>query len=284
MATIERGEVVLNYEVRGGPEWPAVVLLHGFTSDLRVWHALAGTLERDFFVVMPDLRGHGRSSAPEDIEAYSVPACAEDVLAVMDELGLDLVALVGCSYGGMVALQLAVEHPERVAALVLTDTSAAYEDPRYEPVYFERERGIDAMAAEVELRGVEAMGKRAAANISDPFLAAATRRQWEARSAAGVIGTAHARRTRPNLLGQLGERLTMPVLVCIGEEDPVASASRVMAGEVRGARVVTFAATGHGVPFLRHDAFRSELVAFFRDVEGGEPIGGERSVAAPKGG
>ncbi|GIW17144.1 MAG: alpha/beta hydrolase [Tepidiforma sp.] len=278
MPTFERGGLEFAYETAGDPALPAVVLLHGFTSDLRMWHPVAGEFARRYFVVAMDLRGHGRSAAPDDLDAYTAEELAADVRALFDHLELDLCALIGCSFGGMIALQFAVTWPERLAALVLSDTSAAYRHPAYDERYWQRERSIDASTEVVRKFGTAELGRRAAASVADPFLARGVRERYARLSAAGWLGCARVRKERPDLLPLLRGRLTMPVLVAIGEDDPVRSASEVMAGELPDARVVTFRGTGHGVPVLAPQAFAREVLRFFEDVEEGRPVAGQRTT------
>lgn len=271
-------DLTLNYQEWGDTESPAVVLLHGFTADLRMWMAHVDPLARDYRVIAPDLRGHGRSSAPEDLNSYTMEAYADDLRALLDALEIDVCALVGCSFGGMIAVHFATAHAERVAGLVLSDASAAFEHPGYDAAYRERETIIEAEASVVERFGTAELGKRAAANVSDSFLADGLRKRYSRMSREGYLGGAKVRRERPDVLPLLRERLTMPVLVCTGSDDPVHSASLVMAAEIPEAQVVTFKGTGHGIPNLRAEAFGSTLLAFFNDVEEGRPIAGHRSV------
>lgn len=100
-------------------EIPAL-FVHGMVGYTGFWdHALAHTARRRRAIAL-DLRGHGRSAPPADGD-YSVERCADDAAAVLDALGLARVALVGHSYGALVALELAARRPTRVARLVLAD-------------------------------------------------------------------------------------------------------------------------------------------------------------------
>jgi 3-oxoadipate enol-lactonase len=270
--------LTINYSEWGDPESPAIVLLHGFTSDLRMWAAQTGPFSADYRVIAPDLRGHGRTEAPEDLAEYTMGRFCADLLALLDGLGVDICALVGCSFGGMIAVNFATEQPERIAALVLSDTSAAFDHPDYDQRYRDREATIAGSMEVVERFGPAELGKRAAANITDSFLADGMRRRYARMSREGILGGASVRRGRPNVLPLLRERLTMPVLVCTGTEDPVHSASLVMANEIPGARVATFRDTGHGIPSRRAEAFNDTVLRFFNDVEEGNKVAGKCTV------
>jgi len=274
MPIFERDGVSLNYETDGDPEKQALVLLHGFTSDLRMWAPAIEKLSRRWRVIRLDFRGHGLSSAPEDAEDYAMPVLAADVAALMDSLEVDRATLVGSSFGGMVALEFAVTWPERVRALVLSDTSPAYERPEYGEGFRERERRMAENEALVAKYGTAALGKRLAAQVGDRFAAEGIQRRYARLSTAGFLGAARARRERRDLTPFLRERLTMPVLLCWGDEDPVASARGVMTGELPAARVVMFRGLGHGVPALAPHEFVKVVETFLDDAGSGKPVEG----------
>jgi len=101
-----------------------VVLLHGYPQSGVCWHRVAPALAEHHTVVVPDLRGYGRSSTPPDDEqhtAYSKRQMAADVVAVMAALGHDRFAVVGHDRGGRVAYRTALDHPDRVDRLCTLD-------------------------------------------------------------------------------------------------------------------------------------------------------------------
>lgn len=271
-------ELSINYETWGDAEAPAVVLLHGFTADLRMWSPHVDTLSQDYRVIALDLRGHGRSSSPPEIASYRMEAYAGDVAALLDDLEVDICGLIGCSFGGFVALQFAVTWPERVAALVVSDSSAAYESDRYDEAFRERERGIAGLGEVAGRYGTAELGKREAAKISDPFLADGIRKRYAAMSSDGFLGAIHARQARRDLIPVLGERLTMPALICAGENDPVRVAAEVIAAELPAAAYVMFRGAGHGVPVNRAAAWQDVVLGFLGDVEDGNVRPGKRTI------
>lgn len=108
------------YAVKG--QGDALVLVHGYTGSAYTNWKLSGCFDAwatTYRVVAPDLRGHGRSEKPWRASAYSIKQLASDVLAVMDAEGIAQTRIVGYSLGGMVALELLVEHSERVRAAVI---------------------------------------------------------------------------------------------------------------------------------------------------------------------
>jgi len=279
MPEFTRDGLTFAYEEAGDRESPAVVLLHGFTSDHRMWLPVVGPLTVDYRVIAPDMRGHGRSTAPEDLDSYTIEAYAEDIAALLEHLEVDFSVVAGCSFGGMVALQYATTWPEKLAGLVLSDTSAAYAHPEYDEKYLARETGIAAQEDIVARYNTAELGKRAAKDVADPFLAEGIRKRYSRMASEGFLGAARVRRERTNLLPILRERLTMPTLICIGEDDPVRSASEVMARELPAARYLTFKGTGHGIPALKPEPYTRELLRFFADIEEGKEVAGRATIA-----
>lgn len=105
--------------VRSGGKGPAVVLLHGYGETGDMWAPLAAELARDHTVVVPDLRGLGRSSKPGG--GYDKKTQAGDVAGVLDQLKLGDVDLVTHDIGNMVGFQFAAQYPARVKRFVLID-------------------------------------------------------------------------------------------------------------------------------------------------------------------
>ncbi len=262
----------VSYDEWGDPEAPPVVLLHGFTSSNRMWIGQVGPLARQYRAIAPDLRGHGKTTAPEDLAEYGIVRYAEDLRALLDHLEITACALVGCSFGGMIALQFATTYPERVAALAVSDSSPAYEHPAYDDGFRERERRMRENEEVVRKGGTAALGKRAAATVTDGLAADALRQRYARISSDGFLGASLTRRERPDLTPLLKERLTMPVLLCGGDDDPVSCALAVMQAELPGARVVRFKNAGHGLPTVRPETFNDVLLRFLADVEDGEPV------------
>ena len=113
--------VELDVQVAGDPAAPPVILLHGFPESHRTWRGIVPDLARDHFVLAPDQRGFARSSKPEGVEAYATDRIVADLLALADRFGLDRFTLAGHDWGGAVAWMAALQHPDRVARLVIVN-------------------------------------------------------------------------------------------------------------------------------------------------------------------
>ena len=117
MSRVDVDGVGIEYEVTGAGR--PVVLLHGFPDSGRLWrHQVPALAGAGFQVVVPDLRGYGRSAKPEAVDSYSLRTLAGDVLAVLAHRGIDRAHVVGHDWGAALAWVLASVAPGRVDHLV----------------------------------------------------------------------------------------------------------------------------------------------------------------------
>ena len=125
--------IALHLRQGGTPGAPPLLLLHGYPQTHVIWRRVAERLRDRFWLVMPDLRGYGRSAKPAggaDHAAYSKRAMAADMAALMRQLGHERFCVAGHDRGGRVTHRLALDHAERVvraAVLDISPTLAMYE-------------------------------------------------------------------------------------------------------------------------------------------------------------
>src|SRR5580700_5127922 len=145
MAFVTRDSVRLYWRVDGDPTKPPLLFLNSLGTDHAMWDAVTPLLMRDFHVLRMDTRGHGASDAPKG--DYTIPMLAADALAVLDAAGVKRAHLCGLSMGGMTALEIAAEHPERVNRVIGANTSAEMpRDPMRERAELVRQKGMSAVA------------------------------------------------------------------------------------------------------------------------------------------
>jgi pimeloyl-ACP methyl ester carboxylesterase len=114
---VDASGVGIEYAVAG--EGRPVVLIHGFPDSGRLWrHQVPRLAEAGFRVIVPDLRGYGRSDKPSEVEAYAMPALVGDVLAVMTDAGAERAHIVGHDWGAALGWGLASLAGERVDRFV----------------------------------------------------------------------------------------------------------------------------------------------------------------------
>jgi pimeloyl-ACP methyl ester carboxylesterase len=142
-----RGKVVsinsmeMYYELHG--EGNPLVLLHNFTSSGQIWEPFIGEFSKHFRLIVPDLRGHGRSTNPTG--TFTHRQAALDVFALLDHLGIREFRGIGSSSGGMILIHMATQQPDRVEAMVLASATIYFPEQAREN---QRQADPDAMSQE----------------------------------------------------------------------------------------------------------------------------------------
>lgn len=108
------------YDLNGLPEAPVLVLVHGLGLTRGTWDAFVLHLARDYRVLTYDLTGHGKSPLP--LEKPDLTMLSEQLVRLMDELSIDRATIIGFSLGGMINRRMAIDHPSRVASLVILNS------------------------------------------------------------------------------------------------------------------------------------------------------------------
>ena len=126
-----RGEFFVRYAQHENANAPVVVLLHGWTGNADInFFPVYAELAQQYSLVAIDHRGHGRGLRTND--RFTLEDCADDAVAIMDELGLASVTAVGYSMGGPIAMLMSKRHPTRVHSLVLCATALEWSATRNE--------------------------------------------------------------------------------------------------------------------------------------------------------
>lgn len=126
---IKTSGTVISTVYGGNEKGQPLLLLHGIPETHVLWRKVAPELAKEYFLVMPDLRGYGDSGKPpggEDHFAYSKRAMAQDQVEVMKHLGFEKFMLVGHDRGGRAAHRMALDHPEVLTKLVILDIVPTY--------------------------------------------------------------------------------------------------------------------------------------------------------------
>lgn len=146
---MDANSISLHYESVG--HGPPILFIHGLGSSTRDWERQVGVFADSHRVVTVDLRGHGKTDKPEG--RYTIELFSEDVAGLISQLGLAPVTVVGISLGGMVAFQLAADHPDLIDRLIVVNALPDNELLRQVPIQILMRRLI------VRFLGLERMGK-----------------------------------------------------------------------------------------------------------------------------
>lgn len=256
--------MTLHHAVRG--DGPAVLLVHAGIADSRMWEPLAGRLvDAGHRVVTCDLRGFGRT--PLEPGVFSNAA---DLLALLDELGIERAAVVGASFGGGVALELAIRASARVRGLALLGASLHESDASAELEAFDAEetaaldRGdLDAAVAANVRMWVTRDGRDV-----DPAVVELVATMQRDAFAVQLGVDAELEANDPPVAARLAE-IGAPALVAVGADD-VADVHRVaarLAAELPNARpVVTVPGAAHLPALERPETVADLLIAFLAEL------------------
>jgi len=264
-AVLARPGARLVYEVTG--HGAAVVLVHGFGLDMRMWDPQVGPLAAQFRVVRYDCRGFGASGPFDPAVPYTH---ADDLVALLDHLAIEEAALVGLSFGGSVVLQAALAAPARIRGLALL--GAVLDGVPWDPA---SAQAVKELARQVQAGGVLA-GR--AAWLGHPLFAAARERPDLASRLAAMVGgypgqhwlgqDPHRRPDRRPI--DALEDVTVPTLVVVGESDVPCfrEMSAVLARRIPGARYHVVAGAGHMVSMEQPAAVTELLIRFLTGLGG----------------
>jgi pimeloyl-ACP methyl ester carboxylesterase len=248
----------MRYDLQGPKTSPALVLVHGFPFSSELWKQQVEALSAGFRVLTYDLRGMGGSAlgrAPQPLEAY-----ADDLLALMDHLGLKRAALVGLSMGGYIVLRAAERNPERFWALALCDTKASADS---DAAKLGRAAGIKS----IRHKGVGAFVKSMLPKLlaRRGLAAIGLLKIMKKNSADGMANALAAMAGRSDTSSGL-RRYRGPVLVLAGSRDALiaASESRAMAKLARHGRFVSLPGAGHVSNLEAPAFFNRSLTGFLR--------------------
>jgi len=221
----------------------ALVLLHGFPLDHRMWLAAAAGMPGNHPVLAMDLPGTPGHS--DDLPEPSIEASADAVASAMAEAGIPRAVVAGMSMGGYVALALAERHPDRVAALALVDTKSTADAPEARAnrlrVADEAEQG-DTVAP---VRPMASTLVGATTRSTRPGIGSQIAEWIEDQVPAGIAWSQRAMAARPDR-GDVLARFAGPVTVVVGDEDDVTppdGAERLAA--LADARLVVVPHAGH---------------------------------------
>jgi 3-oxoadipate enol-lactonase len=262
----------LFYEERGARKRsgdPTIVLLHGLLFDGGMWRGQIEPLAALGHVLVFDGPGHGKSEPPP---RFTLEEHADALYDAFGELGVDKAILVGLSWGGMVSMRLVTQHPEKVAAMVLMDTSADPEDlakrVRFRAfIALHRRFGTPRGLFDKEIAPLlfSARTLRERPELLDASFRRTNGYDRDGLARAALAVTVH----RGGILGKLG-MVRVPVLVMVGKEDrstPPAKAESI-ASTIPHASLVVMDGLGHMAPIEDSARVNEELVPFVRRVLG----------------
>jgi 3-oxoadipate enol-lactonase len=245
---------------------PFIVLQHGNGRSGRFWYSWVPYLSRFYRVVRPDMRGLGESSADFDLTSeFTLDHCVQDLVAIIDHLGVGSVHICGESAGGMVGIALAATHPQRVRTLTLVST----------PVNIPSERRVTyGMTSEAREKGRDAYIDATNRSMRFPADAEPGLLDWykrefqrnradvQAAMASGLVNSA-------DMLSFLS-RVQAPVLGLYPSEGPLTTPEQKQAlrEHLRDVRLVEMPGTFHKIQLMYPAACATQLLHFAAQHDG----------------
>jgi 3-oxoadipate enol-lactonase len=242
---------------RGEP----LVLIHGLGDDHRAWRRALPDLALRHRVVLYDLRGHGQTSLGEPDE--TLRQLGEDLIALMDAIGVDTADVEGFSLGGTIAMRAGIDHPDRIRRLALVATSSRVGRSAAE-WYRRRVEMVDAkdpLLRETLDRDTADVYAEAPAEVDEGLL---IRRQSTAdprgyRNACAAMAGLNAAPLDPEL-----RAITAPTLVVASEKDNHCPprAAEIIASGIGGSRLEILPGAGHAIPVEKPRELASLINSF----------------------
>jgi len=215
-----------------------LMLIHGFPLDHRTWDELVPLLEDTFDIILPDLRGFGRSSTIDSF--YTIEDFALDLAGLLDHLNIQQAAIAGHSMGGYVALAFARLFPERVRGLALVSSQAVADSE-------ERKQGRYKSAAEVAEHGIASVVESMTPKFTNhEQLQAFARSSMEQQQPAAYIGALKAMAERTDSTDLLAS-FKFPVVIVHGDADALIPIDRAREAKAAlpQAELVEIVGAGH---------------------------------------
>lgn len=267
LRSVDSAGVTLAYSDQG--QGSPVILLHGFAVNGDLNFRLPGVIGKlraaGHRVIVPDLRGHGRSGKPHEPAAYGTEL-AEDVVRLMDRLGFSQAHVAGYSLGGFVALKLATLHPERLRSLAVM--GAGWADPQDGSFLAALPKLADALEAG---QGVPPVAAAFGGPHRKPTLLHRLQVRVLTRWFNDGAALAALLRAGPRLSVSEAElrALPLPVLSIIGDRDLMLPAMERMRGKLRQHTVVLV--PGDHLRAVSRPELVQALIALYRQVDSALP-------------
>ena len=259
-------DITMAYEDHGSG--PAVLLIHGFPLCRRMWHPQVQALTAaGFRLIIPDLRGFGESDAPEG--PYSMELFADDIIGLLDYLGIEPAVIGGMSMGGYILFNLLERYPQRVSGACFIVTRANADDEAGKARRLQLAKDVQKFGPHVVADSFEQLLFAEESLTERPKLLAEVYGWMTANDSRGIAGGLMAMRERKDYTPLLGG-FTVPALAIGAEEDkaaPLGNARAIAAG-IPGCRLSIISHAGHMANLEHPAAFNGALLDLLREIGG----------------
>lgn len=254
-----------HYTEVGNPKRLAVLLIHAFPMNEKMWDQQVAALKKDYRVLTLDIRGFGRS---ELNHPYTLEFVVDDVIELLDHLKIDKAVICGLSMGGFVALRAVQRNPERFRGVVLADTKSEPDLDssrlgRYKGIRLIEEKGLSVFVDEFISKSLAPMpdGKKSPTFTTAKSIAMANK-------VSGVEAGLLALTTRTDTSPELG-KIQVPTLILQGELDSVIpmEAAKALNEKIRDSKLIVIPGAGHLSNLDNPQEFNAKLSAFLMGLD-----------------
>lgn len=250
------------YEDTGG-SGPALVFSHGLLMDHEMFAPQLAAFRAQWRCIAWDERGHGATATPGHCAPFTYYDSANDLLALLDHLGLEKAVLVGMSQGGYLSLRCALLQPQRVRALVLIDTQALPEDPAKMPAH-------EAVVTRWAQHG---LNDELATGLEHTILgqgwadAEVWKRKWQAADIPNLLQCFATLAQRDDISARMGD-IQVSALVIHGTQDQAITPerARAMASALPRSQWVDIEGAGHAPNLTHSAAVNAAMQAFLQSL------------------
>jgi pimeloyl-ACP methyl ester carboxylesterase len=266
--------VKLHYEECGNGV--PVVFVHEFAGDIRSWEPQISHFSRRYRCIAYNARGYPPSDVPESFERYSQEHARDDILAVMEALGIQRAFVVGLSMGGFATLHFGIKYSQRALGLVVAGCGYGAVPAQKEEFQRDSRANAKQMLEDGMAKTAATYGHRAARlqlKSKDPRGFERFVRHFSEHSALGSANTMLGYQARrPSLYDLKAEMagITAPLIVIAGDEDDATlEPGLLMKRTIPHAGLAVFSRSGHALNLEEPDLFNRVVEDFFRQVEAG---------------
>ncbi len=259
----ELNSISINYIERGPKDGLPLVLIHGFPFSLEMWEPQIQIFSEKYHTVAYDIRGHGSSGVGDG--QYTIDFFVDDLLALLDHLGIEKAVLCGLSMGGYIALRTVERSPERVRGIILSNTRSESDSNEA------KIRRSNAVRM-IKLRGVREFAEDFVKSVfsketlqSRPEIVEMIKRIILKTSPLGICGTQLAIASRTDSTPMLPV-LKIPSLILVGEHDILTppSAAQAMHEKIAGSELHIIPGAAHMSNLENTERFNMLVDEFLR--------------------
>ncbi|HEX9614543.1 MAG TPA: alpha/beta fold hydrolase [Bacteroidota bacterium] len=259
--------LMMNYQERGLPQGLPVVFIHGFPFSHAMWNSQMMAIPQGTRAISYDVRGHGSSEAGDG--QFSIEYFADDLIGLLNELGIGKAVLCGLSMGGYIALRAHERHPDRVQGLILCDTRSEADSNEARIKRANQAKGVKENGVKAFAEGFVKAVFAPATFKSNPAAIESIRTIIEKTSPLAISGTLLALAARTDTTASLAS-VNVPTLILVGEHDSLTppSASEAMHKHIKGSTLHVIPDAAHMSNIENAPVFNKHLVEFVKGIQG----------------